>query len=189
MKLLLVLALVIQATIIYSATVQDGNVYKVIPKGSGKVLGIQDTSNSIGADLVAQPDQGSNYQRFRMHQESPNIFFIEILGSGLYISNYVSPPRQAGFSPDTYYQDYEFIPAAGGYYMIRPTANQNNVLTLAADGSLSWQSKTGADNQLFFGCSATSTSTPTLKAAFRSANLSAEEDNGNYEGIDQRYDQ
>ena len=95
MKLLLVFALVIQATIIYSATVQDGNVYKIIPNGSGKVLGIKDTSNSIGADLVAQPDQGSNYQRFRMHQENRNVFYIEILGSGLYVSNYISPPRQA----------------------------------------------------------------------------------------------
>jgi len=182
MKLLLVLALVIQATIIYSATIQDGNVYKIIPKGSEQVLGVEDNSNSVGADLVAQPDQGSNYQRFRMHQESPNIFFIEILGSGLYVSNYISPPRQAGFNPDAFYQDYEFIPA-GSYYMIRPVENLTSVLTLAADGSLSWQTKTGADNQLFFLCSVTSTSVPTLKVAtLESADLSAE----SVEGLDLR---
>ena len=65
MKLLLVLALVIQATIIYSATPQDGNTYNIIPKGSGKALGIKDNSNAVGADLTAQADQTSNYQRFR----------------------------------------------------------------------------------------------------------------------------
>jgi len=183
MKLLLVLALVIQATIIYSATVQDDGVYKIIPKGSWRVLGIQDNSNAVGADLVAQPDQGSNYQRFRMHQESPNIFYIENLGSGLYISNFALPPRQATFNPNAYYQDYEFIPVAGGYYMIRPTANQNNVLTLAGDGSLSWQPIIGADNQFFFLCRATSTSTSTFKAAaLTSSDLSAE----NVEGLDLR---
>jgi len=185
MKLFLVLALVIQATIAFSATPQDGGVYKIVPKGSGQVLGVSGNSNDVGADIVGQPDQSSNYQRFILHQESPNVFFIEIAGNGLYVSNYVSPPRQANFNPDAFYQDYELIPAAGGYYMIRPVANQNNVLTIAPGGGLSWQPKTGADNQLFFFCSSNvipSNGTAGLKLA----GLGAGVDNENYEGIDLR---
>ncbi len=186
-KLLLVLALVIQATIISTAAVSDGGVYYIRPKGQpGQVLGIAGASTAVGANLIAEPQQNTNFERFRLHQaNAADTYYIEIIGSGLYVSNFVSPPRQAGFNPDAFYQEYQLIPAPGGYYMIRPVDNANGVMTLGADGtSLSWQPRTGADNQLFFFCSSSVIpSNGTVgRAALKAARLFSE----NPEGIDLR---
>ena len=186
-KLLLVLAVVVlQATIISTAAVSDGGVFYIRPKGNpGQVLGIKDASTAVGADLVAQPQQNSNFQRFRLHQaHAADTYYIEIVGDGLYVSNFVSPPRQAGFNPDAFYQEYQLIPAPGGYYMIRPVENLTSVMTLSGDGtSLSWQPRTGADNQLFFFCS--SSVIPSNGTVGRTA-LKAARVSETYEGIDLR---
>ena len=186
-KLLLVLALVIQVTIISTAAVSDGGVFYIRPKGNpGQVLGIAGASTAVGADLVAQPQQNTNFQRFRLHQaDAADTYYIEVIGSGLYISNFVSPPRQAGFNPDAFYQEYQLIPAPGGYYMIRPVDNRNSVMTVAADGtSLTWQPRTGSDKQLFFFCSSSVIpSNGTTAKLARLARLSTGNEN---EGLDLR---
>ncbi len=151
MKLFLVLVLAIQATITFSAIPRDGGTYKIVSKFFGLVLG-----NAGNSEVAAQPDFGSDSQKWIMHQQIPNVFFIENKGNGQYLSNASAPPGLAPFDPSTFEQDYQLLPV-GVYYMIKPVRNPTSVMTIAPDGSPSWQPPVGptpADNQLFsFICS------------------------------------
>ncbi len=152
MKLFFVLALVIQATITFSATPQDGGTYKIIPKRSGLVLGLAGNSNNEGTPLIAQPDFSQASQRFILHQTGPNVFELEDKGSGLYIIASYPSPSQALYTPGATYHKFELFPV-GSFYMIRAVSSVNFAMTLVPGSDINLQPITGADNQLFYFCS------------------------------------
>ncbi len=185
MKLILILVLFIQATIITCDAPQAGGLYLIFPKGSGKALGIQGSSNDVGARLVAEAIACDDSQKFTLNQYDANSFTVIVKSSGLvWTANGASAADfsylyQREENHAVYYQEIAFIPGPDGYYYIRMSPYNTEDYTLNIDGqSLTFEPITGADNQLFWLQATTTTTNQCKDCVAPQAYLAATHDCG-----------
>jgi len=166
MKLIFIIALLVQATLITCDAVQDGGLYIITPKGSpGKAFGIEGASPNDGAQVIAEPLTCDDSQKFTLKQYDANSFTVVVKSTGKVLTangasaSDFSYLYQRDENHAVYYQEISFVPGPDGYYYIQMEPSNTEDYTLNNDGhTLTFEPVTGADNQLFW-LQATTTTT------------------------------